>query len=92
MDDLEKEEPVKPCIYVYKANIQPDRIIDKLKFIILVRGDLPNTENIGDICSLTLSMRNLKYFLADSYKHKGRVHQLDFIGAFLQDNVKHRFL
>ena len=35
-------------------------------------------------------MSNLKYFLADSAKHKARVHQLDFIGAFLQDKLKNR--
>ena len=35
-------------------------------------------------------MRTLKYFLAESAKHKARVHQLDFIGAFLQANVKNR--
>ena len=35
-------------------------------------------------------MRTLKYFLADAAKHKARVHQLDFIGAFLQANVKNR--
>ena len=35
-------------------------------------------------------MRILKYFLADAAKHKVRVHQLDFIGAFLQANVKNR--
>ena len=35
-------------------------------------------------------MRNLKYFLADAAKHKARVHQLDFIGAFLQAKVKNR--
>ena len=33
-------------------------------------------------------MRTLKYFLADATKHKARVHQLDFIGAFLQAKVK----
>ena len=33
-------------------------------------------------------MRTLKYFLADAEKHKARVHQLDFIGAFFQDKVK----
>ena len=33
-------------------------------------------------------MSNLKYFLADASKHKARVHQLDFIGAFLQEKVK----
>ena len=35
-------------------------------------------------------MRNLKYFLADATKHKARVHQLDFIGAFLQAKEKNR--
>ena len=33
-------------------------------------------------------MINLKCFPADAAKHKERVHQLDFIGAFLQDKVK----
>ena len=45
---------------------------------------------IGDTWSPTASMRTLKYFLADAAKHKARVHQLDFIGAFLQANVKDR--
>ena len=35
-------------------------------------------------------MRTLKYFLADAAKHKARVHQLYFIGAFLQAKVKNR--
>ena len=35
-------------------------------------------------------MRTLKYFLADAARHKARVHQLDFIGALLQDKVKNR--
>ena len=35
-------------------------------------------------------MRTLKYLLADAAKHKSRVHQLDFIGSFLQANVKNR--
>ena len=45
---------------------------------------------IGDTWSPTASMRNFKYFLVDAAKHKARVHQLDFIGAFLQSNVKSR--
>ena len=32
----------------------------------------------------------LKYFLADATKYKARVHQLDFIGAFLQAKFKNR--
>ena len=35
-------------------------------------------------------MSALKYFLADATKNKSRVHQLDFIGAFLQERVKNR--
>ena len=35
-------------------------------------------------------MRTLNYFLADAAKHKARVHQLDFIGSFLQAKVKNR--
>ena len=35
-------------------------------------------------------MRNLEYFLADAAKHKVGVHQLDFIGEFLQEKVKDR--
>ena len=35
-------------------------------------------------------MRTLKYFLADAAKHKSILHQLDFIGEFLQVTVKNR--
>ena len=35
-------------------------------------------------------MRTFKYFLADKDKHKERVHQLDFIGAFFQAKFKNR--
>ena len=35
-------------------------------------------------------MNTLKYFLADAARHKARVHQLYFIGAFLQAKVKNR--
>ena len=47
---------------------------------------------IGDNLSSTASMRTLKYFLGYSPKHKARVHQLDFFGAFPQANIKHRVL
>ena len=43
---------------------------------------------VGDTWSQTAFMRTLKYFLADAAKHKARVHQVDFIGEFLQAKVK----
>ena len=55
---------------------------------IVVRGDLKNKGLVGDTWSPTASMRTLKYFLEDADKHKARVHQLYFIGAFLQSKVK----
>ena len=75
---------------LYKANIQSDGSLYKLKFRIVVRGDLQNKEMVGDTCSPTSSMSTLKYFLADAAKHKERVRQLYFIGAFLQAKVKNR--
>ena len=83
-------EPVTPCMDVYKAKIQSDGSLDKLNLRIVVRGDLQNKEMVGDTWSPTASMRTLNYFLADADKHKTRVHQLDFIGAFLQAKVKNR--
>ena len=75
---------------IYKAKIQSDGSLDKLKLRIVVRGDLQNKELVGDTWSPTASMRTLKYFLADATKHKTRVHKFDFIGALLQAKVKNR--
>ena len=73
---------------VYKEKMKSDGSLDNLKLRILVRGDLHNKELVGDLLSPTASIKNLKYFLADATKHKARVHQLYFIGAFLQAKVK----
>ena len=84
IEDPKDCEPVTPYMDVYKAKIQSDGILDKIKLRILVRGDLKNKEMVGDTWSPTASMRTLKYLLADTAKHKARVHQLDFIGAFFR--------
>ena len=76
---------------VYKAKIQSGGSLDKLKLRILVRGHFQNKEMVGDTWSPTASMRTLKYFLAYAAKHKARVHQLYFIGAFLQAKLNNRF-
>ena len=75
---------------VYKAKIQYDGSLDKLKLRIVVRGYFHNKEMVGDTWSPTASMRTLEYFLADEAKDKLRVHQLYFIGAFLQTKLKNR--
>ena len=75
---------------VYKAKIQSDGSLEKLNLRIVVRGDLKNKEMVGDTWSPTAPMSTLKYFLADTEKHKSRVHQLYFIGVFLQAKVNNR--
>ena len=85
-----KGEPGTPCMDVYKAKIQSDGSLEKLKLRIVVRGDLQNKELVEETWSPQASKRTLKYFLADAAKHTARVHQLDFIGSFLQAKVKNR--
>ena len=91
MDDLEKGESVTPVMYFYKTIIHSDVSLEKLKLMIVVRGEFQNKEISGYPWSPTASMRTLNYFLTYSSKHKSRVHQLDFIGEFIQTNVKYRF-
>ena len=86
----DKDDPVTPCMDVYKAKIQSYGSLDKIKLIIVVRGDLQNKELVVDSWSPTASMRTMKYFLVDATKHKARFHQLYFIGAFLQAKVNNR--
>ena len=56
-------------MYVNKAKIQSDGILNNLKLIIVVRADLQNKELVGDTWSPSASMRTLKYFLSDATKH-----------------------
>ena len=89
-EDQNEGEPETTCMDVYKAKIKSDGSLDKIKLIIVVRGDMQNKEMVGDTWSPTASMRTLKHLLTDATKHKARVHQLYFIGSFLQAKVKNR--
>ena len=40
VEDPDKYEPVTKCMNIYRAKIQSDGSLDKLKLGILVRGDL----------------------------------------------------
>ena len=70
VQDPEKGEPVTPCMDVYKAKIQSDGSLDKLKLIIIVRRYLQNKELVEDTWSSTAFMRTLKYFLEYAVKYK----------------------
>ena len=79
IEDPKDGEPFTPCMDVYKAKIQSDDNLNKLKLRIVVRGDFQNKETFGDTWSTKASMKTLKHFLADPERHKARVHQLYFI-------------
>ena len=51
-----KSEPVTPCMDMYKAKIQSDGSLDKLKLRILVRRYLQNKGLVGDNWSPKASM------------------------------------
>ena len=75
---------------VYKAIIQSDGSLYKLKLTILVRVDLHNKELVGYTWSPTASMKTLKNFLSDAGNHKAILHQLYFIAAFLKAKFNNR--
>ena len=56
IEDQNEGEPVNPCMYVYKANVQSDGSIDKLKLRIVVRGDLQYKE-MGNFISFPFHSR-----------------------------------
>ena len=85
-----KGYPETPCMYDYKEKIQSDGSFNKLKLIIVVRGDFQNKQMTGNTWSPSASMSTLKYFSEDSSKRKSIVHQSDFIEVFLQANGNHR--
>ena len=47
VQDPEQGEPVTPCMDVYKAKIQFDESLYKIKLSIVVRGDQQNKELVG---------------------------------------------
>ena len=51
-EDPKDGKPVTPCMDVYKAKIQSDGSLEKLKLRILVRGDLQNKKMFGDTNSI----------------------------------------
>ena len=72
MEDRSKLDLVNPCMYLYKAKIQSDGSLDRLKFRIVVRGYLQNKDMIGYTWYPTASMSTLKYLLEDASNHKER--------------------
>ena len=87
-DTLEPGETSTPVMEIFKVKIKSDSSLDKLKTRLVVRGDMQSKSLTEDTWPPTASFRALKMFLAHACKCKLRVKQLDFVGAFLQANVR----
>ena len=78
MDNPGKRYPVTLCMDVHKTRIQYYGSLEKLKLIIVFRGDLNNREIILDTWDPIESMRTLNYFLADAAKRKQKSTPIGF--------------
>jgi hypothetical protein len=74
----------------FKVKVKSDGSLDKLKMLLVVRGDLQDKNITEDKWSPTASFHSLKMFLAHAARTKARVKQLDFVGAFLQAKMRTR--
>ena len=79
--------PTKP---VYKAKLNADGSLNKLKTRIVVRGDLQKLRPGENTWSPTASMRLLKTFVAAATQEGKEIKQVDFIAAFIQARVRER--
>jgi hypothetical protein len=89
-DEMQEGETSTPVMEIFKVKMKSDGSLDELKTRLVVRGDLQSKTISEDTWSPTASFRSLKMFLAHACKNKLRVKQLDFIGAFLQANIRAR--
>jgi hypothetical protein len=82
----------RPALQSWKSSKSRSKVgtLDKLKTRLVVRGDLQSKIISEDTWSPTASFRALKMFLALACKCKVRVKHLDFVGAFLQANIRAR--
>ena len=83
--EIEKGEPITPCMDSYKENIQPDGSLDKLKLRIVVRGDLQN--NWRHLVTNSLH-EDFGILLGIFCQAQGKSESVVFIGALLQAKVK----
>ena len=83
-------EQVIPTKPVYKAKLNADGSLNKLKTRIVVRGDLQKLRPGENTWSPTASMRLLKTFVASATQEGKEIKQVDFIAAFIQARVRER--
>ena len=86
------EEPVIDIMETNKIKLNKDRMLDKLKTHLCVRGDIQQKKcsDMEDSHSPAAAFRMLKLFLPHAAAKKARVYQGDVIGAFLQAKMRSR--
>ena len=90
LDEPKEGEEVTPCMETFKVKITSAGLLDKGKTRICVRGDIQRKTITEDTWSPVSSFRLLKAFTAHAAKCKAIMFQLDYVGAFLQAQVRGR--
>ena len=75
---------------VIKAKVHADGRLDKLKWHVIIRGDLQKGEVNEDMWSATTTFWVIKTYLVLAVQLQCCIYQADFIGAYLQASVQER--
>ncbi len=85
---LNENEVAIPTTMVFKAKPKSNGQLEKLKARCCARGDLEKHQDQDDNWSSCVSHLTVRTFIAYATKFKRNPKQLDFIGAYLQAEMK----
>ena len=90
-----KETPLEgdqiiPTSMIYKAKSTSSGTLEKLKARCCARGDLIKDPHDQDNWSSCASQRTVREFIATATSLDSKIKQLDFIGSYLQANMRGR--
>jgi hypothetical protein len=83
-------DPVTPVMEVYKAKLDKNGLIDKLKCRVVFRGDLYDPLNPQDSWNPHANFLAVRFFLALCARYNMNPSQADFIMAYLQVAMKEK--
>ena len=90
LEDPNPDDQVVDVMEVYRAKIDKDGLLDKLKCRVVFRGDLCDPADDMDTWNPHASFLALKIFLAFCAKYDIYPRQIDFLLAYLQANMRER--
>jgi hypothetical protein len=87
--EMTADDVIVPVTAKFRTKLTSTGAIDKLIGRICLRGDVQE-KGYGDTWCAIAGFRALRVFLSTAARQRCRVHQLDFVGAFLQSKAVDR--